>query len=140
MQYKSSFFFIYFENFGVLLVWVGFLYTHIDSQKHKVFFILPRHFRGKLLPWYSDRLSLVSTTIVLTRAPYNLFGKPLFSQFHTEPHSGLELCKKTLVVYLLYLKPPKRWYFSMFIVGISIIPTLRVIRGKSSRWFRFCET
>ena len=88
MQYKSSFFFIYFENFGVLLVWGGFLYTPIDSQKHKVFFILPRHFRGKLLPWYSDRLSLVPATTALTRAPYDLFGKPLFSHFHTEPLTG----------------------------------------------------
>ena len=33
---------------------------------------------------HSD-MNLVSSTTDLTRAPYNLFGKPLFSQFHTEP-------------------------------------------------------
>ena len=63
--YTSQAFFliILFLKFrGVLLVWGGFLYTPIDSQKHKVFFILPNSSRRKSLLWYSDRLSLVPPT------------------------------------------------------------------------------
>ena len=35
----------------------------------------------------------------LTNAPYNLFRKLLFSQFHTEPHSGQELFQKSYILY-----------------------------------------
>ena len=35
----------------------------------------------------------------LTNAPYNLFRKLLFSQFHTEPHSGQELFQKSFILY-----------------------------------------
>jgi len=33
---------------------------------------------------HSD-MNLVPSTTDLTQTPYNLFGKPLFSHFHTEP-------------------------------------------------------
>ena len=59
--------------------------TLIAKKYNVFFFILPSPFRRKLLLWYSVRLTLVPSTTDLTRTPYDLFGKPLFSHFHTEP-------------------------------------------------------
>ena len=60
---------------GVLLVWVGLLYTHIDCQKLQwVFFYQPSSFRRELPLWYSVRSTLVSPTTGLTWTLYNLFG------------------------------------------------------------------
>ena len=56
--------------------------------KNTMFFFLPSPFRRQLRLWYSVRLTLVPTTIVLTQTLYNLFGKLLFSHLHTEPRTG----------------------------------------------------
>ena len=118
-------------------MWEGLLYTLIDSQKHNVFFILPSSFRRELPLWYSVRLTLVSTTIVLTQTLYNLFGKLLFSHFHTESHTGNSF--KNLILQYTNKKPYKSSPFFTFLrFFLCVKPSFCVIKAGWKAFFLIC--
>ena len=88
---------------GVLLVWGRLCMKpiHLVPKNNKViFFLYLSHFRSQLRLWYSDISSIVSSTIDLTRAPYNLFGSYYSVIFILNPYPARNYLKN------LYLGPP----------------------------------
>ena len=73
----------------------------VPKNNKVIFFLYWNHFREELLSGYSNIMFIVSPTTGLTRVPYNLFGKLLFSHFHTEPLSREELFQKSCKSVLL---------------------------------------
>ena len=73
------------------------------TKKYNVFFLFTSVAFEESYPYdtHSD-MNLVPSTTDLTHAPYNLFGKLLFSHFHTEPHSREELFQKSKSFILQY--------------------------------------
>ena len=102
MQYKSSFFLFILKFMGFFWCEKDYCIPSSQPKKYNVFFFIPTDTFEVSYDYDTQTdMPLVSPTIGLTHAPYNLFGKPLFSHFHTEPlfrPGNLNLSKNFIII------------------------------------------
>ena len=103
------------QNFGVLLVWERIsYYSHRQPKTTNSLFYSTKFISKEVTPMILIQMCTLYRPRQASMSPYNLFGKPLFSHFHTEPLIPARNYFKNLILQYTKEMPYKSSFFFIY--------------------------